>query len=253
MITNHPLILNITNSVTIDFVANALLAAGASPVMSEDPQDSIELANISSGICLNIGTIHDKQMDIMMNVISSASQKPIALDPVGSGATSVRTDASSKILKSGKISLIRGNASEISSLSGNLGSTKGVDSTESTLSVKDSAKSLAKEFNCLVVVSGEVDLITDGTKMARAYNGSPLMPKITGTGCVLTSFLTGVIAGGKGSMEDVAEAVAYYGYLGEIAEKLAQGTGSFKYRFLDALSNVPYKDVKEHLKLEISG
>jgi hydroxyethylthiazole kinase len=253
MIGKHPLILNITNSVTIDFVANALLAVGAAPVMSEDPQDAKELASLSQGINLNIGTLNDHQLRIIDFLLKEESRKIFSLDPVGVGATTVRTSAAIKILESDKIRLIRGNASEIASLAGNIGETRGVDSTKSSLNVKDSARFLSEKYNCFVVVSGEVDLLTDGKVLFRVYNGSPMMPRITGTGCVLSAFLTAVLADGKDSLEDLANACAYFGYMGEVAEKLVQGVGSFKVRFLDALHNIKYSDVHSNLKIEQSN
>lgn len=250
MITKHPLVLNITNSVTIDFVANALLAVGASPVMSEDPQDAHDLAGFSQGICLNIGTIHEKQWQVMEKVLQVSGDKSFVLDPVGSGATRLRTDTSVRILESGRINLIRGNASEISSLVGASQTTKGVDSTMESLSVKDSALRLAEKYKTMVVVSGEVDLVTDGKQLYRIYNGSALMPRITGTGCVLSAFLAAVLGDGQTDTGSIAKAVAFYGYMGEIAEKLVQGAGSFKVRFLDALSQIRIGEVEKYLKIE---
>ncbi|WCL47806.1 hydroxyethylthiazole kinase [Leptospira sp. GIMC2001] len=251
MITKHPLVLNITNSVTVNFVADALLAVGAAPVMSEDPTDATELVPIVNGICINIGTINTHQRSIIDKVLSTNSKSKITLDPVGAGATATRTKACLDILATGKVNLIRGNASEISSLAGKNHSTRGVDSTESTLSVKDSAFYLATEYKCIVVVSGEVDLLTDGKNMSRTYNGSALMPKITGTGCVLSAFLTAVISDHEVSLADLTQAVAYYGYMGEIAESLAKGTGTFKERFLDALYQIKVSEVQENLRIEM--
>lgn len=250
MITKHPLVLNLTNTVTIDFVANALLAVGASPVMSEDPEDAFQLAGISQAIAINIGTIHDRQMKIIDRVLEAPIDKKFVLDPVGVGATTIRTEAAIRILESGRINLIRGNASEISGLAGTSQSTKGVDSTVQSLSVKDSARHLANKYKSFVVVSGEVDILTDGKKSFQVYNGSSIMPNITGTGCVLSAFLAAVLGDGQTSLEDLARAVAIYGYMGEVAEKSSQGTGTFKIQFLDALSKINSQKNESSLRIE---
>lgn len=251
MITKHPLVLNLTNTVTIDFVANALLAVGASPVMSEDPEDAFQLAGISQAIAINIGTTHDRQMKIIERVLEAPIDKKFVLDPVGVGATSIRTEAAFRILKSGRINLIRGNASEIASLAGTSQSTRGVDSTVQSLSVQDSAVFLANKYNSFVVVSGEVDILTDGKKSFKVFNGSSTMPKITGTGCVLSAYLAAILGDGHCKLEDLTKAVAIYGCMGEVAERSSQGTGSFKIQFLDALSKMNSQDYESSLRMEL--
>ena len=250
MITNQPLILNITNSVTLNFVANGLLNLGASPVMSDDPEDAVELAKIANGICINIGTISDHQMAIVRNILTIQDDKKIVLDPVGSGATSRRTNFSKEILSSGRIHLIRGNASEISSLVEKSSTTKGVDSTLETTEILQQALALARKFNCIIVVSGAIDIVTDGKKTAFVSNGSPSMPKLTGTGCLLTAFLTAIIADGIFDLNRIAEAVAYYGYLGEVSASASHGMGEFQVRFLDSMSNIPFLNTKSKLRIE---
>lgn len=249
MITNNPLILNITNQVTTHFIASSLIALGASPVMSDDPSDAYDLVDITNGICLNIGTISSHQMDIMRNVLSNPKAKNIVLDPVGAGASSIRSSACKEILESGKIDLIRGNASEISSIAGLSSTTRGVDSTMETKSVEITADKLAKDRSCIVVVSGEVDYITNGTDKYRVNNGASIMAKITGTGCVLSSYLAAVLASGNKSIESIAFAVAYYGVLGEKAALDNTGLGNYRERFLDAMSTIHFDSVKPSLRI----
>jgi len=249
MLTNNPLILNITNHVTTHFVASSLIALGASPVMSDDPYDAFELVDITTGICLNIGTISAHQMEVMRKVLSNPKATNIVLDPVGSGATTLRSSASKEILESGKINLIRGNASEISSLAGISATTRGVDSTMATQTVESTADDLAKHLRCIVVISGAVDYITNGKEKFRVSNGVPIMAKITGTGCVLSSYLAAVLASGSHDLERIATAVAYYGVLGEKAEIGNTGLGNYRERLLDAMSTIRFEAVQSELKI----
>ncbi len=250
MITNKPLVLNITNSVTINLVANSLLSLGASPVMSDDPDDAVELAKISQGICINIGTISDNQMSIIRKILAISEEKKFALDPVGSGATSRRTLFSNEILNSGRINLIRGNASEISSLAEKSSTTKGVDSTIETIEILDQAISLSRKFKCHVVVSGAIDIVTDGNKVAFVSNGSPIMAQLTGAGCVLSAYLTAVMADGQFNLNQIVEAVAYYGYLGEVSASTSKGMGEFAMKFLNNMSSISFFDAKNNLRIQ---
>ena len=156
-----PLILNITNLVTMDFVANGLLAIGASPVMSNSEQELEELIKIASCVVINIGTLDHNQIIMFEKAVQICGKlnKKVILDPVGSGATSYRTNTALKLLSMGHISIIKGNASEIMSLSGDNVNTKGVDSSNSTDDAVDAASRLAKKYNICVVVSGKKDLI----------------------------------------------------------------------------------------------
>ncbi|NCN09474.1 MAG: hydroxyethylthiazole kinase [Leptospira sp.] len=249
MITNNPLILNITNHVTTHFVASSLIALGASPVMSDDPYDAFELVAITQGACLNIGTISSHQMEVMRKVLSNPNAKNIVLDPVGSGASTLRSNSCKEIIASGKVKLIRGNASEISSLAGLSATTRGVDSTMATQSVESTADDLAKHLKCIIVVSGETDYISNGIDKFRVNNGVPIMAKITGTGCVLSSYLAAILASVDLDTKSIATAVAFYGLLGEKAEIGNTGLGNYRERFLDAMSTIRFDTIQSELKI----
>ncbi len=251
MVSKNPLILNLTNCVTIQFVADAILAAGGAPVMSEETTDATELAGMAHAVLINIGTIHPRQETLIRTVLQSVGGKPVILDPVGCGATNIRTKISMEILESEKISLVRGNASEISALAGSASTTRGVDSTESSLSVLESAVKVAKKMQGIVVVSGEIDLITDGIRVGKSFNGTPIMTKVTGMGCAQSAFLATVLGDGISGLEAITKAVSYFGYIGEVAEVFSPGTGSFRIQFLDALSSLPFAKAEKYLKYEI--
>lgn len=239
---DKPLILNITNDVTMDFVANGLLCVGGLPIMSRAIQEANELLHIASSVVINPGTLDDKFITLSQTVCSIANQlnKPIILDPVGAGASHYRTSYCRELLKQFKIAIVRGNASEIMALAGDTNNTKGVDSTLETQAAIDSAKILAKESNLTVVISGKTDAIVDNNQISLLNRGSPLMPLITGTGCLLSAVVAAFHAVHSNQFEAAQAATLFYSVCGEIAAQTATTPGSFKTAFLDALYKQPH-------------
>lgn len=236
---DRPLVLNITNDVTMDFIANGLLSLGASPVMSQAEQDVDDLIKFSQSIVINLGTLNEKFIELCEHTcrVANTLKKPIILDPVGAGATKYRTDAAAKLLDQYHIAIIRGNASEIMALSAASCVTKGVDSTAASDEAVENAKALSKKYNAAVVISGKTDFIIDADKLNQLDYGSALMPMITGTGCLLSSVVGAFHAAEQDRFLAASAACAFYGVSGEIAAKIAKGPGSFKPAFLDALYN----------------
>ncbi len=237
-----PLILNITNDVTMDFVANGLLSLGASPVMSQASQESADLINIASAVVINPGTLNNVFIKHAEQVcqLANATHKPIVLDPVGAGASLYRTTACKRILAEFDIAILRGNASEIIALAGNTTHyTKGVDSLSDTHHAIDSAKTLAAAHNVTVVISGATDAIVDTNDIHFFERGSPLMPRVTGTGCLLSAIVGAFHAVHPIPFEAATAATLFYGVCGEMAAIHARKPGSFKVAFLDALYTMP--------------
>jgi hydroxyethylthiazole kinase len=229
--------------------ANALLAIGASPVMSQDPQDAAELAKIAQAVVINIGTINDASWETMRAAVGVAASLglPTVLDPVGAGATSRRLEASREFARSATV--IRGNASEILALVGQTGTQKGVDSSAKTTEdlLIEKAGRLAKDNPATVAVSGEVDLVTDGHTMLKIDGGTPLLTKLTGTGCVL-SVLVGAYVGAwpKDVLKATAAAHIHLARAGEKAqEKLNRPMclGAFKAYLFDELALMEGSDL----------
>ena len=185
---NKPLIHNITNFVVMNYTANALLAMGASPVMAHAPNEVEHMVSFAGALVLNIGTLTDGWIDSMIiaGKKATALKTPIILDPVGSGATLLRTESAKNIINKTHISVIRGNASEILSLKNKDSKTKGVDSIHSVKDAADTAKILAKELKTTLAITGSVDRVTDGERTVHISNGHPLMSCVTGTGCTAT-------------------------------------------------------------------
>jgi hydroxyethylthiazole kinase len=236
-----PLVLNITNDVTMDFVANGLLCLGASPVMSKAEEEMEDLINIASVVVINLGTLDEKFIVLCKQacMIANRLKKPIILDPVGAGATMYRTETSITLINQYSIAIIRGNASEIITLSGAAAITKGVDSTAESTTAIESARRLAKKQASTIVVSGETDVIVQGDHVALFKRGTALMPMITGTGCLLSAVVGAFHAVEPDPYLAATFAAVFYGVCGEMAADHARGPGSFKPHFLDALSAMP--------------
>jgi hydroxyethylthiazole kinase len=247
-----PLIHNITNYVVMNYTANALLAMGASPVMAHAPNEVEEMVSFAGALVLNIGTLTDVWIASMIKAGKKASElkTPIVLDPVGSGATSLRTGASKKIIQETRVSVIRGNASEILSLRQDNSKTKGVDSIHSVEAAEESARILADKLEIVLAVTGPTDLITNGKKVIRVSNGHPLMGYVTGTGCTATVTIGAFLSVDKNPVSAAATALAFFGLAGEVAAKSASAPGSFMIAMLDALYTITPEELKNNCKFE---
>ncbi len=252
-----PLVHNITNYVTVNDCANALLAIGGSPIMADDINEVEEITSISSAIVINIGTLNKRTIESMIKAGQKANELniPVIFDPVGAGASTLRNDTTKEILEKVKVSIIRGNLSEISFIAGLEVATKGVDSAEEDNKNDSSkvAKEVARKFNCTVAITGVVDTISDGERVVKLSNGTKLLSKVTGTGC-MTSAITGAYAGVcKGDyFSATIGGVISMGIAGEIAYERASevGTGSFHIAVIDALSKLDKNIIEKMAKID---
>ncbi|MFC0469584.1 hydroxyethylthiazole kinase [Halalkalibacter kiskunsagensis] len=250
----NPLIHCMTNVVVTNFTANGLLALGASPVMAYANEEVAELASVAGALLLNIGTLSKEQIDNMIIAGQAANRAgvPVILDPVGAGATPFRTNMSKRILNQVEVSILRGNAGEIASLIGVEASVKGVDGAISGDNVA-LAKQAAMEFNCVSVVTGEVDIISDGTIVHAIHNGHPWLTKVVGTGCLLGAVIGAFVAVWKHNLAEAAVyAVSYYGVAGEAAFARTQeeGIGSFQQAFLNELHLLTEETVERKRRIK---
>jgi hydroxyethylthiazole kinase len=251
--TQKPLIHNITNYVVMNYTANALLAMGASPVMAHAHNEVEDMVAFAGALVLNIGTLTDDWILSMITAGRKASEQqiPVILDPVGSGATPLRTDSAKKIIAETRVGVIRGNASEILSLRHAESKTKGVDSIHSVEEAAKTATVLAQELDTTLAITGPVDLITDGDRVIRVKNGHPLMGFVTGTGCTATVTIGAFLAVDSDPVTATATALAYFGLAGEIAGQNASAPGSFMIQMLDALYTITPKDLETGCKIEM--
>jgi len=247
-----PLIHNITNYVVMNYTANALLAMGASPVMAHSRREVEEMVSFAGALVLNIGTLDDDWVASMVIAGRKASENntPIVLDPVGSGATTLRTQAAKQIIQKTRLSVIRGNASEILSLRHEDSQTKGVDSIHSVEEAAQTAKVLAEELKTTLAITGAVDLVTDGSRAIRVSNGHPLMGYVTGTGCTATAIIGAFLAVDEDTVSATATALAFLGLAGKMAGKKASAPGTFMIQLLDALYTITPEQLKEGGKIE---
>jgi len=246
-----PLVHNITNYVVMNTTANALLSIGASPVMAHAIEEVEEMAGMARALVINIGTLSAAWIESMIRAGRKAAEKgtPIVLDPVGAGATHLRTSTARRLLHEAPPSIIRGNASEIRALFYAEGGTKGVDSTHASEEALEAARVLAEHCRCVVSVSGETDLIVSSRSVIRVRNGHAMMPRVTGLGCTASALSGAFAAVNPDPLRAAAHAMAVMGIAGEIAVEGAGGPGSLQLRFLDALYNLSQSDIRR-LRME---
>lgn len=253
----RPLIHNITNYVTANDCANILLAVGASPVMADDPEETAEIAGLSDGLVLNMGTPSERKLDAMKAAGKSANRKgiPVIFDPVGAGTSRLRRKIAEQLLREVRVDMIRGNLSEISFLAGMGSREKGVDvSAEDLLTDPlQAAGEAAVRLGCTVVVTGTADVATDGHRILCIHNGTPLLSRVTGTGC-MSSSLAGAFAAAdpENLLDAAAAAAAAMGIAGELAQEQAGhlGYGSFHMALLDAVGRLDEKTIRERARIE---
>ena len=261
---NCPLIHNITNYVTVNDCANIVLACGASPIMADDKDEVSEITAICSGLNINIGTLNSRTIASMLIAGKRANElgHPIVLDPVGAGASKLRTETAIQLLKEVKFSVIRGNISEIKTLASGSGTTKGVDAdvadkvTEENIDdVIAFAKTFAKKTGAVIAITGAIDIVADSEKAYCIRNGHPMMSSITGTGCQLSAMTAVfVTANPNHPLEAAAAAVSAMGYAGETAHsRLTEMDGSSTYRnyIIDAIYNMTPEMLEKGAKYEV--
>lgn len=244
-----PLVHNITNIVVANFTANGLLALGAKPVMASAPEEVAEMTKAANALVLNMGTLNKENLEAMFISGKTANECgiPVVLDPVGVGATKFRTDSAKKLLQEINIQFIRGNAAEIANLIGKNWEIRGVESGRAGGDVIELAILAAQKTKAIIIITGKVDIVTDGMTTILVHNGHPLLTKVTGTGCLLSAVIGAFAAIEDAPIYSAVSALALYGIAAEIAaEKTATlGTGSFQIEFINQLSLISSKQIEQ--------
>ncbi len=251
----RPMIHHITNRVVMNFTANVTLCLGAAPVMAPCIKESPEMVRYAGALLLNIGTLDPQLVESMLAAgrVANEAGIPVIFDPVGAGATKLRTESAMRIVRELDISIVRGNAGEVLALAGSSGKVRGVDSMESIGDRGEIISDFARENGWIVAVTGATDIITDGRSMAVSENGHSIMGRVTGTGCAATT----AVACFAASMDDLFEAavsgIVSMGITGEIAAEISSGPGTFVPHFLDALASLDAPAVKDRIRLRFDG
>lgn len=260
-----PLVHCITNYVTVNDCANILLACGGSPIMADDKNEVEEITSICNALDINIGTLNERTIESMLLAGKKSNElsHPVVLDPVGAGASKLRTETTFKLLNEISFSVIRGNISEIKTVYAGSGTTKGVDADVSDIVTEENlneavefAKKLSEKTGSIIAITGAIDIIADNNKAYIVKNGHAMMSKITGTGCMLTALITAFCGANTDNLLDAtATAVAMMGLCGELAYenviKNNGGTSSYRTYLIDEISKITSKTLEEGTKIEV--
>lgn len=234
----RPLVHQITNFVVMNETANATLAIGALPVMAHAPEEVAEMASAAGALVLNIGTLTREWVESMILAGRAADRAgvPVVFDPVGVGATALRTESAQRILHEVAVAIVRGNAAEVATMAGRSAQIRGVESMSSTDDIGELARAAARTLGCTVAVTGPVDAVSDGVTTLLVANGHALLATVTGTGCI-ASAITGCFAAvnRKQPLRAATEALVALGVAGEDAAERSSGPGTFHAALYDAL------------------
>lgn len=248
-----PLVHQITNYVVMNETANATLALGALPVMAHAKEEVEEMAILAGSLVLNIGTLSPPWIEAMLLAAKAANRAevPVVLDPVGAGATRLRTETATKLLQEAKIAVVRGNAAEIAMLAGRQAEIRGVESIGADDSGAELAQAAAQQLGLVVAVTGAVDHVSDGERSVAVANGHELLATVSGTGCMSTA-VTGAFLAARSDvpLEAAAEALVAFGVAGEDAAQGAEGPGTFHARLYDALYNLDPETIDQRARVE---
>lgn len=258
-----PLLHCITNYVTVNDCANVLLACGASPIMSDEPKDVSDIAALCNGLVLNIGTLNDRSIESMLIAGERMAQlgRPIVLDPVGAGASTLRTQTAAMLLDRLPIAVVRGNMSEVKALAGASASTRGVDVGPQDVVTDENLREstlfaceLARKTHAVVAVTGAIDIVAGPSEAYAVRNGAPLMGRITGAGCMLSCLVAAYVAANPGAtLQAVVAAVAAEGLAGQMARSRmgkADGNASFRAYLIDAVCNLTGEALEQGARIE---
>lgn len=249
-----PLVHSITNFVVMNETANATLCIGALPIMAHAKEEVEEMVGIANALVLNIGTLEPDWIDAMELAGKAANTKgiPVILDPVGAGATRLRTDSSKRLLDNVKISIVRGNAGEIAALAGIASEVKGVESISASAPTEQIAAQFASLYGCTVAITGVVDVVSDGKNCAKISNGHQLLAKVVGTGCMSNVIVAAFAAVNENLFSAAIGALTTYGIAGELAAvESGNKPGTFHVELYNALDRISLGDIKARARIAL--
>ena len=232
-----PLIHCMTNTVVTNFTAHGLLAIGASPIMADAIEEVVDIVRLADGLLINIGTLNERTVAAMNVAIDVAMEKgiPIVFDPVGAGASNYRLQTARHFLTNKRITLLRCNAGELAAIAGTKWQASGVDSGSGDVNIEQLAKDVATRFSCFVIVTGEMDLLTDGHMLEVVAGGHEKVTRITGTGCLLSAICTALLASSENPIADLKTLLTEYKH---VAERALAPLGSYQVKLLNELERM---------------
>jgi len=252
--SKKPLLHHITNMVVMNETANATLCLGALPVMAHAREEVEEMVGFAGALILNIGTLYPELIDSMIAAGKKANELkvPVILDPVGVGATKLRTDSAKKIIDKVDVAVIRGNAAEVSMLGGFESKIRGVESVGEYSNLINVAKDFAEKSGSTIAITGKVDIVSDGRKVAKISNGDAMLATVTGTGCMATTVTGGFLAVQADPFIAATGALVTFGLAGEAAAAVAEGRpGTFHVALYDSLALLAPEDIAKGAKVEL--
>ncbi len=242
----------ITNPISINQCANAILAVGAKPMMAEHPKEVSEITDAANALMLNIGNITDARMESMLLSLKRAKSNgiPSLLDVVGVACSKFRRKYVMELLNIAIPTVIKGNYSEIAALYNKEYFSPGVDADVSleVCRISKAAKELALTYQTVILATGQTDIITDGTRVLYVKNGTPALASVTGTGCMLGALCSAFMTSAT-PMDGTVSACVYFGICGELA-KTDSGTGSFMVNLIDRLSTLNREEIAMYMDME---
>lgn len=241
---SSPLIHHLTNWVTINDCAQVTRHWGCLPVMAHALEEVEEMAGFAGALVLNIGTLTPEFIEAMLKAAAAANKKgaPVVLDAVGAGATKLRTDSCRRLLNEVRIDVVKGNAGEVGTLAGVQAEVRGVESIGVRGEPTDFARSLAKNLDAVVAITGKTDVVSDGKRTLKLHYGHPMMGTVVGTGCVSASTIGCFVAVGPDKTLATAAALGAYGIAGERAAKKSEGPGDFFLHFRNEIARMAAED-----------
>ncbi|WP_270166670.1 hydroxyethylthiazole kinase [Paenibacillus sp. SYP-B4298] len=244
---SKPIVHHITNYVTVNDCANIALAIGASPIMADEADEMKDIVSLAGALVLNVGTLNHRTVESMLLAGKYANERniPVVLDPVGAGASALRGKTVERLLHEVKISVLRGNLSEIRFAAGLESLAAGVDASEADLArsaaaARESAELAGRQLGCVIGLTGAVDVVTDGSRTVLIRNGVPELSGVTGTGCMCSTLVGAFCAVEHDLLLAAAGGIMAMGIAGELAAEASagRGSGSFHIGIIDAASRL---------------
>lgn len=252
----RPLIHSMTNFVVMNETANATLCIGALPIMSHAIEEVAEMAAISGALVLNIGTLTPDWIDAMEVAGKRANEAgvPVILDPVGAGATRLRTESSRRLLETVRVSIVRGNAAEVATLAGIAAEVRGVESMGASAGAEEIATRFAATCGCTVAITGAVDVVSDGRRGARILNGHSMLSKVVGTGCMSNVIIAAFAAVDPDPFTAAIGGLVAFGIAGESAARVSgERPGTFHAELYNALYALDPASIASGARVELNG